>query len=58
MLWRGWQNVFLPKSQPQNYESNQKSELMERASTDHLYTSTLPLTCDGEDKSTRVETER
>jgi hypothetical protein len=31
---------------------------MERISTIHLYTSTLPLTCDKEDKSTRVETQR
>jgi hypothetical protein len=38
-------------------QRNQKSELMERASTIHLYTLTPPLTCDGEDKSTRGDSE-
>jgi hypothetical protein len=32
-------------------------ELMKRASTIYLYTSTPPLTCDGEDESTRIVTQ-
>jgi hypothetical protein len=35
-----------------------ETQLMERAKTIHLYTSTPTLTCEGEDKSTCVETQR
>jgi hypothetical protein len=37
-------------------QHNQNSELMERASAIHLYISTPPLPCDGEDWSKHVET--
>jgi hypothetical protein len=37
-------------------QRNQKSKLMERASTIHLYTSTPPLTCDGRRESQHVDT--
>jgi hypothetical protein len=37
-------------------QRNQKSELMERASTIHIYTSTPPLTCDGRRESQHVDT--
>jgi hypothetical protein len=39
-------------------QRNQKSELMEKASTIHLYTSTAPLTCDGRRESQHVDTDR
>jgi hypothetical protein len=39
-------------------QHNQKSKLMERASTIHLYTSTPPLTCDGRRESQHVDTDR
>jgi hypothetical protein len=37
-------------------QCNQKSKLIERASTIHLYTSTPPLTCDGRRESQHVDT--
>jgi hypothetical protein len=37
-------------------QRNQKSELMEGASTIHLYTSTPPLTCDGRRESQHMDT--
>jgi hypothetical protein len=39
-------------------QRNQKSELMERASTIHLYTLTPPLTYDGGRESQHVDTDR
>jgi hypothetical protein len=37
-------------------QRNQKSELMEMASTIHLYNSTPPLTCDGRRENQHVDT--